>query len=48
MTKDNLITDSEGITKEDSKKLLHRQRIEKIMEVDKEGHMTGLITTKDI
>jgi IMP dehydrogenase len=48
MTKDNLITVSEGITLEDSKKLLHRHRIEKLLVVDKEGHLTGLITTKDI
>ena len=48
MTKDNLITVSEGITLEDSKKLLHRHRIEKLLVVDKDGHLTGLITTKDI
>ena len=48
MTKDNLITVSEGISLEDSKKLLHRHRIEKLLVVDKEGHLTGLITTKDI
>ena len=41
MTKDNLITVSEGITLEDSKKLLHRHRIEKLLVVDKEGHLTG-------
>jgi IMP dehydrogenase len=48
MTKDNLITVSEGIALEDSKKLLHRHRIEKLLVVDKEGRLTGLITTKDI
>ena len=48
MTKDNLITVSEGITLEESKKLLHKHRIEKLLVVDKEGHLTGLITTKDI
>jgi IMP dehydrogenase len=48
MTKDNLITVPEGITLEDSKKLLHKHRIEKLLVVDKEGQLTGLITIKDI
>jgi len=48
MTKDNLITVSEGITLEDSKKLLHKHRIEKLLVVDKNGRLTGLITIKDI
>jgi IMP dehydrogenase len=48
MTKDNLITVSEGINLDDSKKLLHKHRIEKLLVVDKNGRLTGLITTKDI
>jgi IMP dehydrogenase len=48
MTKDNLITVSEGISLDDSKKLLHKHRIEKLLVVDQSGHLTGLITTKDI
>jgi IMP dehydrogenase len=48
MTKDNLITVPEGITLEDSKKLLHKHRIEKLLVVDKDGRLTGLITIKDI
>ncbi len=48
MTKDNLITVPEGITLEDSKKLLHQHRIEKLLVVDKDGRLTGLITIKDI
>ncbi|MGD8890193.1 MAG: IMP dehydrogenase [Desulfobacterales bacterium] len=48
MTKDNLITVSEGITLEDSKKLLHKHRIEKLLVVDKNGRLTGLITIKDL
>ncbi|MCP5048884.1 MAG: IMP dehydrogenase [bacterium] len=48
MTKENLITVSEGISLEDSKKLLHRHRIEKLLVVDKKGRLTGLITIKDI
>jgi IMP dehydrogenase len=48
MTKDNLVTVNEGITLEDSKKLLHEHRIEKLLVVDKKGRLTGLITIKDI
>jgi IMP dehydrogenase len=48
MTKDNLITVPEGITLEDSKMLLHKHRIEKLLVVDKTGRLTGLITIKDI
>src|SRR3989339_1703899 len=48
MTKDNLITVSEGISLEDSKKLLHQHRIEKLLVVDKKGLLKGLITIKDI
>jgi IMP dehydrogenase len=48
MTKDNLVTVSEGISLEDSKKLLHQHRIEKLLVVDKNGRLTGLITIKDL
>ena len=48
MTKDNLVTVSEGISLEESKKLLHKHRIEKLLVVDKNGRLTGLITIKDI
>lgn len=48
MTKDNLVTVSEGIHLEDSKQLLHKHRIEKLLVVDKEGRLSGLITIKDI
>jgi IMP dehydrogenase len=48
MTKDNLVTVPEGITLDESKKLLHKHRIEKLLVVDKEGRLTGLITIKDI
>jgi len=44
MTKDNLVTVSEGISLEESKKLLHRHRIEKLLVVDKKGRLTGLFT----
>ena len=48
MTKENLVTVNEGIALEDSKQLLHQHRIEKLLVVDKNGRLTGLITTKDI
>ena len=48
MTRENLITVSEGITLEESKKLLHKHRIEKLLVVDKKGRLTGMITIKDI
>ena len=48
MTKENLVTVQEGITLEESKQLLHRHRIEKLLVVDKKGRLTGLITIKDI
>jgi len=48
MTKDNLVTVSADITLEESKKLLHRHRIEKLLVVDDEYNLKGLITIKDI
>ncbi|QTA91550.1 IMP dehydrogenase [Desulfonema magnum] len=48
MTSENLVTVSEGTTLEESKKLLHKHRIEKLLVVDKDGRLTGLITIKDI
>ncbi len=48
MTKENLVTVSDRITLEDSKKLLHKHRIEKLLVVDKKGKLKGMITIKDI
>ena len=48
MTSKNLVTVSEGIGLEESKKLLHEHRIEKLLVVDKNGRLTGMITIKDI
>ena len=48
MTKDNLITVDEKIGIEESKALLHKHRIEKLVVVDKENRVKGLITIKDI
>ena len=48
MTKENLVTASEGITLEESKVLLHKNRIEKLLVVNDAGDLLGLITIKDI
>jgi len=48
MTKDNLITIPEGTSLAKSKEILHDNRIEKLLVVDKKGHLKGLITIKDI
>jgi len=48
MTSKNLVTAKAGITLEQSKALLHEHRIEKLLVVDDEGDLQGLITIKDI
>jgi IMP dehydrogenase len=48
MTKDKLVTVEEGISLEESKRILHQHRIEKLLVVDKEYNLKGLITIKDI
>ena len=48
MTKENLVTVSSTISLEESKKLLHKHRIEKLLVVDEQYHLKGLITIKDI
>src|SRR5271167_1336650 len=48
MTKDNLITVSVGTTLEEAERLLQRHRIEKLLVVDQQYHLKGLITVKDI
>jgi IMP dehydrogenase len=48
MTKDDLVTVPEGTTLEQAKAKLHQHRIEKVLVVDREGNLKGLITVKDI
>lgn len=48
MTSENLVTVDEKIEIEESKALLHQYRIEKLLVVDKENRLKGLITIKDI
>jgi IMP dehydrogenase len=48
MTKENLITVSVGTTLEEAEKILHRHRVEKLLVVDENFALKGLITVKDI
>jgi IMP dehydrogenase len=48
MTKENLVTVPEGTTLEQAKAQLHEHRIEKVLVVDRDGNLKGLITVKDI
>jgi IMP dehydrogenase len=48
MTRDNLVTVPVGTTLEDAEKILQTHRIEKLLVVDDDFHLKGLITVKDI
>ncbi|MDT8379464.1 MAG: IMP dehydrogenase [Desulfotignum sp.] len=48
MTSENLVTVTEKCTLEESKIMLHKHRIEKLLVVDSLGQLKGLITIKDI
>ncbi len=48
MTRENLITGPPGIGLEEAKETLHANRIEKLLIVDGENRLRGLITVKDI
>ncbi len=48
MTKENLVTVPVGTTLEQAEKLLQKHRIEKLLVVDSEYNLKGLITVKDI
>ena len=48
MTKDNLVTVPVGTTLEEAQRILHKHRIEKLLVVDKNQNLKGLITVKDI
>ncbi len=48
MTKENLVTVPVGTTLEDAEEILHRHRIEKLLVVDENYNLKGLITVKDI
>jgi IMP dehydrogenase len=48
MTKEHLITVPVGTTLEQAKEILHRHKVEKLLVVDKDFNLKGLITVKDI
>jgi IMP dehydrogenase len=48
MTKDNLVTVSVGTTLEEAERILQTHRIEKLLVVDSDFNLKGLITVKDI
>jgi IMP dehydrogenase len=48
MTRENLITAPEGTTLEEAQKILHSNRIEKLLIVNNHFELKGLITIKDI
>lgn len=47
-TKENLVTVTESATQEEVLKLMHKNRIEKVLMVDENFNLTGLYTVKDI
>src|SRR6202790_3821201 len=48
MTKENLITVPVGTTLHEAEEILHRHRVEKLLVVDDQYYLKGLITVKDI
>ena len=47
MTHENLVTARVGVSREEAMSLLAKHKIEKLPIIDKDGKLTGLITTKD-
>lgn len=48
MTHERLVTVSENVEQDEAKRLLHQHRIEKLLVVDSQGRLVGLVTVKDI
>src|SRR5499425_3835621 len=48
MTKENLVTVGVGTTLEEAEAILHQHRVEKLLVVDDQYNLKGLITVKDI
>ena len=48
MTKEHLVTTKDGTTLEEAKSILQKHRIEKLLVVDNQNNLCGLITIKDI
>ena len=45
---ERLVTVREGASLEDAKRLMHQHRVERVLVVDKDFNLTGLMTVKDI
>jgi IMP dehydrogenase len=43
-----LVTVREGASREEARELMHRHRLERVLVVDEEFHLKGLVTVKDI
>lgn len=48
MTRENLVTVRESVSQEEARRLLHQNRIEKLLVVDGEDRCVGLVTVKDM
>lgn len=48
MTSQNLATVKPGVTQEEAKRIFHQRRIEKLLVVDDDGRLVGLVTVKDM
>lgn len=48
MTKDGLVTAPENTTLDDAERILYKAKVEKLLLVDKENRLSGLITMRDI
>ncbi|HEY2584366.1 MAG TPA: IMP dehydrogenase [Tepidisphaeraceae bacterium] len=48
MTKENLVTAPEDTTLDDAERILYRAKVEKLLLVDRENRLAGLITMRDI
>ncbi|SHO61333.1 inosine-5'-monophosphate dehydrogenase [Pseudoxanthobacter soli DSM 19599] len=48
MTRENLVTVRDGVSQQEAKRLLHSNRIEKLLVVDDAYNCIGLVTVKDI
>ncbi len=48
MTKQNLITAADDVSLEEAERILYREKIEKLLLVNKNGQLAGLVTMRDI
>lgn len=48
MTKDSLVTAPETTSMEEAERILYKARVEKLLLVDKENRLTGLVTMRDL